>query len=63
MARTIEDILARRIRALFLNARAAMEMAPAIADLMTVELGWNEAAKAKQLMAFQAIGKNYALVN
>ena len=29
MARTVEDVLARRTRALFLNARAAMAMAPA----------------------------------
>ena len=31
MARSVEDVLARRTRALFLNARAAMEMAPAVA--------------------------------
>ena len=33
MARTVEDILASRTRALFLNARAALAMAPAVADL------------------------------
>jgi glycerol-3-phosphate dehydrogenase len=38
MAQTVEDILARRTRALFLNARAAVEIAPAVADIMVKEL-------------------------
>src|SRR5947207_9966013 len=42
MARTVEDVLARRTRALFLNARAAMEIASAVAELMAPELGWDE---------------------
>src|SRR5262249_12664127 len=48
MARTIEDVLARRTRALFLNAKAALEMAPAIAELIGPELEWNDAAKRRQ---------------
>ena len=32
MARTVEDFLARRVRALFLDARASMEMAPEVAS-------------------------------
>jgi glycerol-3-phosphate dehydrogenase len=43
MARTIEDVLAGRTRALFLNARAAEAMAPAVARLMATELDWDEA--------------------
>jgi glycerol-3-phosphate dehydrogenase len=61
MARTIEDVLARRTRALFLNARAAQEMAPAVADLMAKELGWNEAEQTKQLAAFRELASNYIL--
>ena len=38
MARTVEDVLARRTRALFLNARAAQQMAPRVAELMAGEL-------------------------
>ena len=34
MARTVEDVLARRLRALFLDARAAVDMAPKVAALM-----------------------------
>jgi glycerol-3-phosphate dehydrogenase len=61
MARTVEDTLARRTRALFLNARAAIEMAPAVADLMASELGWDEAMRAKQLAAFRDVAANYLL--
>lgn len=39
MAETVEDVLARRTRALFLNARAALEIAPLIAEIMAEELG------------------------
>ncbi|MBZ5663105.1 MAG: FAD-dependent oxidoreductase [Acidobacteriia bacterium] len=61
MARTVEDILARRTRALFLNARAALEMAPVVADLMASELGWGESTKTKQLAAFRDVASNYVL--
>jgi glycerol-3-phosphate dehydrogenase len=61
MARTIEDVLARRTRALFLNARAALKMAPTVAHLMAPELGWDDAAKTRQLTAFREIAANYLL--
>ncbi len=38
MARTVEDILCRRTRALFLNAKAAVNAAPKVAELMSREL-------------------------
>ncbi len=61
MARTVEDILARRTRSLFLNARAALAMAPAVADLMASELGWDEVTRTKQLAAFRDVASNYVL--
>ena len=61
MARTVEDALARRTRALFLNAHAALETAPAVADLMAAELGWDEASRTKQLAAFREMASNYVL--
>jgi glycerol-3-phosphate dehydrogenase len=61
MARTIEDVLARRMRVLFLNARAALEMAPTVAELMGTELGWTEAEKTKQLAIFKDLAQNYVL--
>jgi len=61
MTRTVEDALARRTRALFLNARAAVEMAPAVADLMASELGWDTTTRTKQLAAFLHVASNYVL--
>jgi glycerol-3-phosphate dehydrogenase len=61
MARTVEDILARRTRALFLNARAALAMAPAVADLMALELGWDDLTRTKQLSSFRDVASNYIL--
>jgi len=61
MARTVEDTLARRTRALFLNARAALAMAPAVADLMAAELGWDEVTRTKQLAAFRDVASSYML--
>ncbi len=61
MARTVEDVLARRTRALFLNAQAALDMAPAVTELMASELGWDECTRAKQLAAFREVASNYRL--
>ena len=63
MARTVEDVLARRTRALFLNARVAVEMAPVAADLMARELAWSELEKANQVKAFRDVAANYLLRN
>lgn len=61
MARTVEDVLARRTRALVLNARAASSIAPAIADLIAPELAWDQATKEKQITTFQNVASNYIL--
>jgi glycerol-3-phosphate dehydrogenase len=59
MARTVEDVLARRTRALFLNARAAMAMAPHVADLVAHELGRDDHWKHAQVDAFRQAARNY----
>ena len=59
MARTTEDVLARRLRALFLDARAAIEAAPAVAALLGRELGRDQAAVERDLAAFRAIADGY----
>jgi glycerol-3-phosphate dehydrogenase len=61
MAVTLEDVLARRTRALFLNARAAIEMAPRAADLMARELGRDAEWKERQIRAFQETARSYSL--
>jgi glycerol-3-phosphate dehydrogenase len=59
MARTVEDVLARRTRALFLDARAAIEAAPTVAGILARELDRNDAWKASQLASFQETAKGY----
>jgi len=61
MARTVEDVLARRCRALFLNAAAAMQMAPAVAALMARELGWDGAAAARASADFIDVARGYQI--
>lgn len=61
MARTVEDVLARRTRALFLNSRAALQMAPAVAELMAREFRAGESWQSGQIAAFEAIAANYRL--
>jgi glycerol-3-phosphate dehydrogenase len=63
MARTVEDVLARRMRALFLNTRAAIEMAPEVAGLMAAELGRSAAWQATQVQSFQELAAGYLPTN
>lgn len=58
-ARTVEDVLARRTRALFLNATAAIAMAPDVAQLMALELGRDSAWCAQQVTSFNEIAAKY----
>ncbi len=59
MARTVEDVLARHTRALFLNAAAAMAMAEPAAGLLAAELGRDAAWVAAQIMEFCALAAQY----
>jgi glycerol-3-phosphate dehydrogenase len=59
MARTVEDVLCRRTRALFLNARAAIAMAADVAKLLAVELGRDEAWQRDQVARFTALAQGY----
>jgi glycerol-3-phosphate dehydrogenase len=61
MARTVEDVLARRCRALFLNARAAVEMAPEVAALMARELGRDAVWRQREVAAFTELAKQYVV--
>jgi len=59
MARTVDDVLARRTRALFLNAAAAMAMAPQVAKLLATELGQSADWVAAQCGTFENMARNY----
>ena len=59
MARTVEDVLARRTRALFLNVRAALAMAPAAARLLAATLGRDTNWEEQQLTRFREIAAGF----
>lgn len=61
MARTVDDALARRTRALILNARAAVAMAPRAAQILARELGRDARWELDQVAAFSEIAKSYVL--
>ena len=59
MARTVEDFLARRVRALFLDARASMEMAPGVARIMAQELHRDSHWMQDQIERFKELAMGY----
>jgi len=62
MARTVEDVLARHTRALFLNAEAAMAMAEPVARLLAAELGRDDAWVTAQVEDFTGLAQQYRVV-
>lgn len=59
MARTVEDVLARRTRALFLDARAAFQCAHAVAELMKKELNRDTGWENEQIAGFKKLAEQY----
>jgi glycerol-3-phosphate dehydrogenase len=58
-ARTVEDVLARRTRALLLDARVSMEIAPRVAELMASELGRDRAWQEAQVTGYRELAAGY----
>jgi glycerol-3-phosphate dehydrogenase len=59
MARTVDDVLARRTRALLLDASAALECAPEVARILATELGFGEEWASDQVEAFRRLAEGY----
>ncbi|MEM0965700.1 MAG: glycerol-3-phosphate dehydrogenase/oxidase [Verrucomicrobiota bacterium] len=59
MARTVEDVLARRTRALLLNASASIKAAPVVAGILAKELGHDEAWQEQQVSTYTELAKGY----
>jgi glycerol-3-phosphate dehydrogenase len=59
MARTVEDVLARRQRTLFLDARAAVEAAPMVAATLADELKRDRSWREQQMAEFRELASNY----
>jgi glycerol-3-phosphate dehydrogenase len=63
MARTVEDVLSRRTRALLLDARAAERAGPVTAHIMADELGRDKAWADEQVRAFCELAKSFYMLN
>lgn len=59
MARTVEDVLSRRTRALLLDARESIRIAPLVAKVMAYEMNKDENWSNSQVESFKSIAKNY----
>jgi glycerol-3-phosphate dehydrogenase len=59
MCMTVEDALARRTRALLLDAKAAIESAPLVASMMAKEMNKNELWIKDQIDTFNTVARNY----
>ena len=62
MAQTVEDVLARRLRILFLDARAAIDMASQTAKIMAKEMNKDKDWENAQIEDFIELAQNYLLV-
>ena len=60
MARSVEDVLARRTRALFLDAKASIEIAPRVAAIMAKELGKDRSWEEEQVASFCHLATDYS---
>jgi glycerol-3-phosphate dehydrogenase len=61
MARTVEDALSRRTRALLLGARASIECAPRVAEIMAAELGLDDSWRRQAVDAYNNVARNYVM--
>ncbi len=61
-ARTVEDVLARRMRALLLDAKASIEAAPRVAELMAGELGYDADWVEQQVREYTEVATGYVFV-
>jgi glycerol-3-phosphate dehydrogenase len=61
MARTVEDVLARRTRALFLDAKESVKASPVVAQIMAKELKLRKEKRwiKEQISQFNEVAKNY----
>ena len=61
MARTVEDVLSRRTRALLLDAKESRRIAPECASIMAALMGKDDQWKAEQLKSFNQLSEQYIL--
>ena len=62
MARTVEDILSRRTRALLLDAKASVAIASIVAELMANEFGYDTNWQKQQVVDYSELARGYMLL-
>ena len=63
MARNLDDVLARRVRALYLDARASIEMAPEVAKLIANELDYDDKWVKEETERYIKMARGYLLAD
>jgi glycerol-3-phosphate dehydrogenase len=63
MARSVEDVLARRTRALLLDARVSIEAAPAVARILGAELKRDDGWQREQVESYTALARGYVFTD
>ena len=61
MARTVDDVLARRVRVLYLDARKSIALAPRVAEIMAAELGRDREWVRNQVEEFTELARGYVM--
>jgi len=61
MAQTVDDVLARRTRALFLNAAESIRLAPEVAEMMAKEMNKDSVWIDQQVTDYNEIANNYVI--
>jgi glycerol-3-phosphate dehydrogenase len=61
MALTVEDVLARRTRALLLDARASIEAAPRVAEILAAELGRDASWRDSEVRSYAELASGYLI--
>ena len=61
MARSVEDVLSRRVRLLIIDAKAAISSAGKVAEVMAAELGYDQKWIEEQLVSFNNIAENFII--
>ncbi len=61
MARTVDDVLARRVRVLYLDARQSIALAPKVAEIMAAELGRDKNWVRRQVEEYTELAEGYVM--
>jgi glycerol-3-phosphate dehydrogenase len=61
MARTVEDVLSRRTRALLLDAKESIRICPEVARLIANQLGMDESWIEKEIQHYTQLAQQYIL--